>query len=338
MRKTIFLILIAWMFSSCQQSSARKLAFVSDRVGNYEIYVIRSDGSSPINVSNNPGNDSKPTWSPNGNLLAFQSTAFGIRVFDTTSEAFIFSSNDPSDEVFSWSPDSSRIAFHSLRNRDNRWEIFTIGINDYFEPRQLTKDSMRDNACAAWSPDGQLIGFTSGDASSVALSVGDLFVMRPDGSDVRWLAESDDKNWIECPYFSWSPDSNWIALYDLHGLVIVDIATGTTAYPVEADLCISEAPSWSPNGKFIAFTSNFCTRQSKEDEIFVLDIDLLEILQLTDNTSSDYYPVWSPDGKQIAFVSTRDGNREIYLMQANGSEQVNLTNNPANDFSPSWQP
>jgi len=41
---------------------------------------------------------------------------------------------------------------------------------------------------------------------------------------------------------------------------------------------------------------------------------------------------------KIAFLSDRDGNNEIYVMNADGSEQTNLTNNPASDYSPSWSP
>lgn len=46
--------------------------------------------------------------------------------------------------------------------------------------------------------------------------------------------------------------------------------------------------------------------------------------------------MWSPDGKRIAFTSARDGNKEIYLMNADGSEQTRLAAHPANDESPRW--
>lgn len=41
---------------------------------------------------------------------------------------------------------------------------------------------------------------------------------------------------------------------------------------------------------------------------------------------------------EIAVVSTRDGNDEIYVMNADGSGQVNLTNNPGRDYAPAWSP
>jgi Tol biopolymer transport system component len=52
----------------------------------------------------------------------------------------------------------------------------------------------------------------------------------------------------------------------------------------------------------------------------------------------DNSPTWSPDGNRIAFHSSRDGNREIYVMNADGSNQTRLTDNPAHDFGPSWSP
>jgi Tol biopolymer transport system component len=53
---------------------------------------------------------------------------------------------------------------------------------------------------------------------------------------------------------------------------------------------------------------------------------------------SDIWPTWSPDGTKIAFTSTRDGNEEVYVMNADGSGQTNLTNHPASDIFPAWSP
>ena len=58
-----------------------------------------------------------------------------------------------------------------------------------------------------------------------------------------------------------------------------------------------------------------------------------EKVSLVKNNS---YPSWSPDGKMITFESHRDGNREIYIMNADGWGQTNLTKNPAEDVYPTW--
>jgi len=60
---------------------------------------------------------------------------------------------------------------------------------------------------------------------------------------------------------------------------------------------------------------------------------------LTHNPSGDDSPVWSPDGTKIGFVSIRDGDMEIYVMNADGSSQMNLRcSNLGYDFEPAWAP
>ncbi|MGY1683796.1 TolB family protein [Geodermatophilus sp. SYSU D01176] len=69
------------------------------------------------------------------------------------------------------------------------------------------------------------------------------------------------------------------------------------------------------------------------------------IRQLTRNDVTDDQPVWSPDGRRIAFVSTRDGNAEVFVMDADGSDVVQVTDTATtpdgvevrND-SPAWSP
>ena len=73
-------------------------------------------------------------------------------------------------------------------------------------------------------------------------------------------------------------------------------------------------------------------------EICIASADGKEVLQLTENTFEDIYPVMSPDGKKIAFMSDRDGNREIYVMNIDGSKVNRLTFNEGQDWNPAWSP
>ena len=59
---------------------------------------------------------------------------------------------------------------------------------------------------------------------------------------------------------------------------------------------------------------------------------------ITRGPLDSYQPTWSPDGSHIAFGSNRDGNQEIYVMNADGSGQARLTNGSALDEAPAWQP
>ena len=59
---------------------------------------------------------------------------------------------------------------------------------------------------------------------------------------------------------------------------------------------------------------------------------------LTQNATNDLIADWSQDGGKLAFFSLRDGNYDVYVMNADGSNQTQLTTDPALDFSPAWSP
>ena len=84
----------------------------------------------------------------------------------------------------------------------------------------------------------------------------------------------------------------------------------------------------------IAFTSN----RDGNWEVYVMNTDGTNQVNLTNNAARDFEPSFSRDGSKITFISTRDGNREVYVMNADGTNQVRLTNNSALDFGPSFSP
>jgi Tol biopolymer transport system component len=115
---------------------------------------------------------------------------------------------------------------------------------------------------------------------------------------------------------------------------------------------------YSPDGRRIAFTSD----RDGNHEIYVMSAPEPQaqvntaphegspeacdtcgtggpsLTNLTNNPGNDWGPAWSPDGRRITFGPSRDGNQEIYVMNADGSNQTNLTNNPAQDWRPTWSP
>ncbi|MFN8372770.1 MAG: hypothetical protein U0694_07820 [Anaerolineae bacterium] len=59
---------------------------------------------------------------------------------------------------------------------------------------------------------------------------------------------------------------------------------------------------------------------------------------MTSGSSFDSQPAWSPDGTQIAFASDRDGDYDIYIMNADGSDVRQVTFNDVDDTNPAWVP
>ncbi len=75
--------------------------------------------------------------------------------------------------------------------------------------------------------------------------------------------------------------------------------------------------SFSPDGSRILFAAN----HDGDLEIYVVNADGSDQLQLTENGKQDFFPSWSPDGETIVFSSDRTGAVELYLMDADGANQ-----------------
>lgn len=85
-----------------------------------------------------------------------------------------------------------------------------------------------------------------------------------------------------------------------------------------------------PRGERIVYQSNV----GGDFDIYVMEGTTPK--RIVASPADDITPAWSPDGTHIAFVSERDGNREVYVCDADGSAQANLSKNAAMDIHPSW--
>ncbi len=75
-------------------------------------------------------------------------------------------------------------------------------------------------------------------------------------------------------------------------------------------------PSWSPDGKKIAFNSY----RDGNGEVYIMNVDGSGQINLTDNPADDKNPSWSPDGRKITFQSNRDGGFKIYVINIDGQK------------------
>lgn len=94
------------------------------------------------------------------------------------------------------------------------------------------------------------------------------------------------------------------------------------------------SPSWSPDGKKIAYVSF----ESSRPAIYTQTITTRERQKLASFPGLNGAPAWSPDGSKMALTLSRDGNPEIYLMDIASKQLTRLTNHYAIDTEPRWMP
>ena len=170
--------------------SQSKIAFTSTEydttpAGNTQIYVMDFDGSNPQKVSSSPGNNTNPSWSPNGSKIAFVSDRDGnpeIYIMDANGANVVRLTNDSAEDRFpAFSPDGNRIAFASTR--DGNIEIYAMDVNGSNLTR-LTSEPEEDNM-PMWSPDGSRIIFSYGLGDS-----GEIYSMDADGANRTQLTSN----------------------------------------------------------------------------------------------------------------------------------------------------
>ena len=191
--------------SAAWSPDGQHIAFASNRDGNFEIYVMGSDGSNPRRLTNHDNHDARaesPSWSPDGQHIAFVSNRdgnFEIYVMGSDgSNPRRLTSNSARAESPSWSPDGQHIAFESYR--DGNFEIYVMD-SDGSNPRHLTNHAAEDRA-PSWSPDGQHIAFESNRDGNR-----EVYVMGSDGSNPLRLTNHAAEDGAP----SWSPDGQHIA-------------------------------------------------------------------------------------------------------------------------------
>lgn len=142
----------------------------------------------------------------------------------------------------------------------------------------------------------------------------------------------------------WSPVSPQICFARHEGskilLWLLDPQTGEKRRLTARDMPEYDA-SWSPDGKQLVFCCvTFAGGQGNVD-LCTVSLDKSETKHLIGDSgklSHEESPAWSPDGKQIAFTSTRDGNQEIYVIDASGQNLKRITQDPGLDAHPTWTP
>ena len=261
-----------------------EIAFVSERDGNREIYVMGADGTNVRRLTNNRANDRDPAWSPDGMRLAFYSDREGdtdIYVMGADGSGPRNLTNHPANEYHpTWSPDGMRLAFAS--DRDGSTEIYAMN-NDGSNVQRLTGPGAHSGS-PAWSPDGSRIAFNSSRDGN-----DEIYVMNADGSGQTRLTFSPGNDGFP----AWSPDGTQIAFQsnrDGHFDVYVINADGSDLRRLTTTGSNDWWPEWSADGQYIAFISD----RDGVGAIYLMAADGSNPRRLTPPSSWNDSPAWRP--------------------------------------------
>jgi tetratricopeptide (TPR) repeat protein len=229
---------------------------------------------------------------------------------------------------------SGRIAFPVWNQQQGKYDTYVAQAQDG-SGRHLVVEQMHQ---PAFSPDGTWLA-VNGELSEHM----NLFIVKPDGSGLKEISQHIEDN---LPF--WSPDGKSLVFGStMHGdkqprIYIID------EVPFEGrkqegrplnfgpDDVRGEYPTWTADGQIIYKGCDY-TVEPAPCGLFSMPAapGAHPFKQLTDR-SEDTAP--AAHGDKIVFMSTRDGNWEIYSMNADGSGLKRLTNNAANDGLPTWSP
>ncbi len=229
------------------------------------------------------------------------------------------------------SPDGKRIAYTvTMRDRPGR-PYGQLWAMDVATQKSVRVGSEKDSGGGPlWSPDGKWFAFQGHQGEK-----GGLFIARPDGSEVTFLASLIGTN-SPLPGagkdFTWSPDGKEIAF--------ISSTPGTEAAEASGDPMVITRYLYKPDAGegMTRFNDN------QRLHIFAVDLSAKQVRQLTQGNFDEHSVDWSPDGKEILFVSNREPNQDeffnydIFALKVADNGIRRLTATEYNEYEPLWSP
>jgi TolB protein len=268
--------------------SSTEAAFISNRDGSKELYLMDIDGANVRQVTHNKTINEFPSWGPDGDTILYTSYREnrqpGLYVLSRggRSPGRVFKSLRPGAPQYRGVIDPTGQKVAVVMSIGGATKIFSVD-RDGRNLRQLT-DGTGLEVSPSWSPDGKRIAFVSDRTGGPQ-----IYVMNADGSNPKRITFQGSYN----TGASWSPDGKWIAYESRVGgqfdIWLVD-PDGSSSVPLVEHPASDESASWSPDSRKILFSSK---RRGRAD-LYVVDIQGGTPRRITQGEGDDVSPAWGP--------------------------------------------
>jgi len=310
----------------------RSVAFLSNRGGQFDIWVGLVTGGSPVRITNDPNFKARPHWSPDGTKILYARLnehglwdVWTVPALGGTPRKILTSATDAA-----WSPDGGSLAYANS-SAGTIWVCDAMGAN----ARALTQpEAKASHMQPAFSRDGGTIAFVrrgSGPYSELAavdVSAGKVQPLTKDNGMVLSPVWSADNRFI---YFA-STRGGTMNLWKIS-------ARGGSPVPITAGRGDDSELDLSADGQKIVFASQRSATNLLEVEVDSTTETGRRWLT-TDASRGTLAPAYSPDGRHIAYFTNRKGaeNETIWAMDADGSNPVKLVEDSYINVFPRWTP
>ncbi|MCH8038222.1 MAG: PD40 domain-containing protein, partial [Proteobacteria bacterium] len=302
-----------------------RIVFGSERDGNLEIYSMLADGTGEVQrLTNNPGIDGDPAWSPDGTKIAFETDRHGdhfeIYVMNADGTGLTrLTVSDGGETPFqnvepAWSPDGTTLAFTSTRLGNAYIHLMSA---DGATVTQFTKIPGQG---PDWSPDGSRVVFYSLDTQ------GNFDIWITDGETESRLT----KHAAVDREPAWSPAGDLIAFVsdrDGNAEIYVISPDGSNLLRLTDELAEDSEPSWSPDGRRILFRSS----RDGNDDLYTMLADGSDPTRLTISPANDGQPAWSSGAAPLAPGFTTRG--ELTAEGQITSVRITPENSPLGNYA-----
>jgi Tol biopolymer transport system component len=314
------------------------------------IYVMDADGANVKRLTQPEGVDGSPVWSADGKSIYFyskRSSHPNYRIWKMNADG---SSAQPitSEETSGLSPAvtrEGRVAFSARINK--QWRIVSIGSDG--GEQQLESDAGNQY----WAPDfdpktNRMVCYGPGpleDAPQAPSMNGTAPFLVWEQREEKHLPDRTLKLFASrgAAFPSFNPGATEV-VSGFYTLATSEMDGKNLRVIHESQEGHSWSPNWSPNssedGQWIVFNvGGHFTGPEASAHIWKIRPDGGGAVNLTAGSKgNNAFPAFSPDGRRIVFRSGRDGNHEIYMMDADGKNLRRLTNDPATDTMPAFSP